>query len=76
MTAAVAWHPVSGRNSQVSLWLSLVTVAAAFAALAVWFVVNVATSHGSTSTTPSVQQGGGVDNSKLLCVPAPGTRYC
>lgn len=77
MTASVAWQPVNGRTSQVSLWLSVVTVAAAFVALALWFAVNVATSHGSTSTTPSVQQGGGAHHTnKLLCVPAPGTRYC
>ena len=76
MTASVAWNPVSGRNSQLSIWLSVATVAAACVALAVWFAVTVATSHGSTGTTPSVQQGGGADNSKLLCVPAPGTRYC
>lgn len=76
MTASVAWHPVNGRTSQVSLWLSVVTVAAAFVALAVWFAVSVATAHGSTGTTPSVQQGGGDHTNNLLCVPAPGTRYC
>lgn len=75
MTASVAWHPVSGR-SQVSLWLSIVTVAGAFVALAVWFAVSVATTHGSTSTTPNVHQGGGDHTNNLLCVPAPGTRYC
>jgi hypothetical protein len=75
MTASVAWHPVSGR-SEVSLWLSVAAVVAAFVAMAVWFAVSASTSHSPTGTTPSVQQGGGADNSKLLCVPAPGTRYC
>ena len=77
MTASVAWQPVSGRTNEVSLWFGIAAVAAAFVALAVWFVVSVGTTHGSTGTTPTVQQGvGNHHTNNLLCVPAPGTRYC
>jgi hypothetical protein len=76
MTASVALHPVSGGANNVSLWLSVSAVATAFVALAVWFVVTVSTAHNSTSTTPSVQQGGGAGQHNQLCVPTPGTRYC
>ena len=77
MTASVAWQPANERASQVSLWFATAAVAAAFLALALWFVVSVSTTHGSTSTTPTVQQGAGTHHTNnLLCVPAPGTRYC
>jgi hypothetical protein len=64
--------PGRRRTSQVSLWASICVVATAFVALAVWFVVTVST---ATSSTPSVQQGGGTGNNQL-CAPAPGTNYC
>jgi hypothetical protein len=76
MTSAVALRPVGGRGHEVSLWLSVSTLATAFLALAVWFVVTVSTANHSTSTTPTVQQGGGTGHNNQLCVPAPGTRYC
>ena len=75
MTAAVALHPAGGRTSQVSLWISISVVATAFVALAVWFVVTVATAQHS-STTPSVLPGGGAGQTNQLCVPAPSTRFC
>ena len=75
MTASVALHPAGGRTNQVSLWISISAVATAFVALAVWFVVTVATAQHS-STAPSVLQGGGAGQHNQLCAPAPGTRFC
>lgn len=75
MTASVALHPAGKLTQNVSLWVSIGAVAAAFVALALWFVVTVSSAQHSTSTTPSVQQGGGGQNNQL-CVPAPGTHYC
>ena len=72
MTAAVATQPAGGRVQHVSLWLSITAFAAAFVALAVWFVVTVATAH---TTSPTAPQGGN-GQSNQLCVPAPGTNYC
>jgi hypothetical protein len=75
MSATVALHPANGRTNQVSLWVSMAAIATAFVALAVWFVVTVSTGHHSTSS-PSVQQGGGSGQYNQLCAPAPGTHYC
>ena len=76
MTASVALHPTG--TQQLPLWISISALAAAFVALAAWFVVAISTS--STSITPrpvtNVQQGGGADQNNQLCAPAPGTRYC
>jgi hypothetical protein len=76
MTASVAVQPVSGQTHQVSLWLSISALATAFVALAVWFVVTVATANTSSSTSPNAPQGGGSGQYNQLCVPAPGANYC
>jgi hypothetical protein len=76
MTATVAAHPAGGHVHAASLWLSITAFATAFVALAVWFVVTVASANTSSGSTPRVLPGDATGQYNQLCAPAPGTNFC